>query len=76
MKTDIWKRMIRRYAVVSVIGLVACVILFWQLALIPAGQMIPRWLVFAAVLAGLAFFSGLFGLGVSVFFRIWSRKQL
>jgi len=75
MKTEIWKRMIRRYAIASVIGLIACIILFWQLAIIPAGQTIPRWEVFATVLSGLLLFGGLFGIAVSFFFRMWSRER-
>ena len=75
MKTDIWKRMIRRYAIASVIGLIACIILFWQLEIIPAGQPVPRWELFATVLGGLLLFGGLFGIAVSVFFRMWSREK-
>ncbi len=75
MKTDIWKRMIRRYAIASSAGAIACIILFWQLGIIPAGQIVPRWMLFATVLAGLLFFGGLFGIAVSFFFRMWSKER-
>jgi len=75
MKKDIWTRMIRRYAIASVAGLIACIILFWQLEIIPAGQATPRWELFATVFAGLLLFGGLFGIAVSFFFRMWSKEQ-
>ncbi len=75
MKIDIWKRMMRRYSIASIIGLIACIILFWQLEIIPAGQTVPRWELFAALLGGLLLFGGLFGIAVSFFFRMWSHER-
>jgi len=75
MKMNVWGRMIRRYVIASVIGLIACTILFWRLEIIPAGQTVPRWEVSATVLGGLLLFGGLFGIAVSFFFRMWSREQ-
>jgi len=75
MKSDIWKRMIRRYAIASVIGLIVCATLFSKLAAIPAGQAIPGWLLPVLVVGGLLLFGGLFGIVVSVFFRILGRER-
>jgi len=75
MKTDIWKRMIRRYAIASSVGLITCIILFSNLASIPAGQIVPRWELYGAVFGGLLLFGGLFGIAVSFFFRMWSRER-
>jgi len=75
MKSDIWKRMIRRYAIASAIGLVICAVLFTKLANIPAGQPIPGWLLPAIVVGGLLLFGGLFGIAVSVFFRILGGQK-
>ena len=75
MKSDIWKRMIRRYAIASGIGLVVCAILFPKLAAIPAGQPIPGWLLPTLVVGGLLLFGGLFGIVVSMFFRILGKER-
>ncbi len=75
MKSDIWKRLIRRYAIASAVGLVICVVLFSKLAAIPAGQTIPGWLLPMIVVGGLLLCGGLFGILVSVFFRILGKEK-
>ncbi len=75
MKTDIWGRMIRRYAIGSGVGLVTCIILFWRLESIPAGQVVPVWMVDGAALGGVLLLGGLFGVAVSFFFSMWSEER-
>jgi len=75
MKTDIWGRMIRRYAIASGAGLIVCIVLFSRLYFIPAGQTVPIWMMYGAVLGGVLLFGGLFGIAVSFFFRMWSRER-
>ncbi len=75
MKTDIWGRMIRRYTIASGVGLIACIILFAHLASIPAGQTIPMWMMYGAVLGGVLLLGGLFGIAISFFFRMWSKEN-
>lgn len=70
----IWKTMMRRYAVISALGLIACIFFFQRLYIIHAGQPVPTWLVAGASIAGLMMLGGLFGVAVSLFFHLYHRE--
>lgn len=70
----IWKTMIRRYAIISTIGLIACIYFFNHLASLSAGHAIPSWVVIGAVIGGLMMLGGLFGMALSLFFHMWHKE--
>jgi hypothetical protein len=70
----IWKTMIRRYAIISAIGLVACIYFFRHLYTLSAGQAVPSWVVIGASIGGLMMLGGLFGMALSLFFHLWHKE--
>jgi len=71
---DVWRTAIRRYAIASAIGAVACIIMFRQLYIAPPGQSIPWWLALTTAFAGLLMLGGIFGMALSFFLRLWHKE--
>ncbi len=65
----IWKRMMVRYSMVMLVGIVLLIIM---IPLIHKTH--DTWMLGIMLLGGLATFSGLFGIGVSLFFHLWHGK--
>lgn len=70
----IWKTMIRRYAIISAIGFIACIYFFQHLYAISAGQAVPLWAVIGGAIGGLMMLGGLFGMALSFFFHMWHQE--
>jgi len=66
----IWKRLMLRYSILSLIGLIALVLLFPQMQ-----HESPIWMMVLLLLSGVAFFGGLFGIAVALFFHLWHSKK-
>jgi len=66
--------MIRRYLALGVTGTVICLYFFYQLYMLPAGQVAPKWIIFGASISGLMGASGMFGLLISVLFKIVGKQ--
>jgi len=66
---NIWKRLMMRYSILMVIGIVAVI------AIIPSVKSGAEvWNMSILMLGGLGISGGFFGLAVSLFFHLWHAK--
>jgi hypothetical protein len=69
-----WSTTIRRYAMISIIGVIICAYSFYRLYITPAGQPVPMRIVVGASIGGLMTASGVFGIAVSYFFKMLGKQ--
>jgi len=65
----IWKRMMMRYSIVMVLGIIVTVLI---IPYVREGA--EAWNMSILLLGGLGIFGGFFGLAVSLFFHLWHGK--
>ncbi len=65
----VWKRMMMRYGILMLVGIVLFIIMVPLIH-----QTHDTWMLAIMLLAGLATFAGLFGMAVSLFFHLWHGK--
>jgi len=68
--SSIWKRLMKRYTVLALVGVVILVAAFPYLH-----DHHETWMMGIMLLGGLSFFGGLFGIAVSLFFHLWHTKK-
>ena len=66
---NIWKRMMMRYGMLMLMGIVVLAIMIPMIQGTHA-----TWMLGIMLLGGLAAFSGFFGIAVSLFFHLWHGK--
>jgi hypothetical protein len=73
MTSAVWDTTIRRYIIVSAVGLIVALYFFYRLYIMPVSEAVPMWIVVGASLGGLVTSSGVFGLAITLFFRLMGK---
>jgi len=71
---EIWKTLMKRWTVVSLIGFTILFFTFWQMHGMKPGT-VSRWLLGESVLGGLMALGGLFGLLLAFIFHLIHKNR-
>jgi len=71
---EIWKTLMKRWIVVSVIGFAIIFLTFWQMHGMKPG-VVSKWLLGESVLGGLMALGGLFGLILAFIFHLIHKDR-
>ncbi|GMQ99653.1 MAG: hypothetical protein BMS9Abin18_0476 [Zetaproteobacteria bacterium] len=71
---EIWKTLMKRWTVVSVIGFAIIFLTFWQMHGMKPGT-VSKWLIGESVLGGLMALGGLFGLVLAFIFHLIHKDR-
>lgn len=74
MTSAVWNTMIRRYIIISAVGLIIAIYFFHRLYIMPVNQPVPMSIVIGASIGGLMASSGVFGIAISLFFKIMGKR--
>jgi len=71
---EIWKTLMKRWTVVSVIGFAITFLTFWQMHGVKFDS-VSKWLIGESVLGGLMALGGLFGLILASIFHLIHKER-
>ncbi len=69
----IWDTMIQRYIIATIIGLIVAIYFFYRMYMQPVTEPVPMSMVVGASIGGLVTCSGIFGIAISLIFKMMGK---